>query len=210
MDEREAAFPVIFSLPLTLASEIALSIVLHLSLLSFITSITSRLIKVLAFLLYTNSFTMKQLINTCFYCLEMFIYIFLSLSFQSPCDFVSNTFDVKCSPEPDDFNPCEDVMGNYLLRVCVWIVVILAVLGNLSVMVVLMSSRFKMTVTKFLMCNLAFADFCMGIYLLLIAAIDIRTIGDYFNYAIDWQHGKFTLISFLFIETFAISSTSLI
>lgn len=62
--------------------------------------------------------------------------------------------------------------------------------GNLAVMVVLMSSRFKMTVTKFLMCNLATADLCMGVYLLMIAVMDLRTKGQYFNYAIDWQNGK--------------------
>ena len=29
-----------------------------------------------------------------------------------------------------------------------------------------------------------------GIYLLMIAITDVRTVGVYFNYAIDWQHGK--------------------
>ncbi|KAI1284812.1 Lutropin-choriogonadotropic hormone receptor [Halotydeus destructor] len=85
--------------------------------------------------------------------------------------------------------PCEDVMGNILLRISVWVVVVAAVFGNLAVMVVLMSGRFTMSVSKFLMCNLAFADFCMGVYLLLIALVDIRTMGYYFNYAIDWQNG---------------------
>jgi len=59
------------------------------------------------------------------------------------------------------------------------------------------------------MINLAIADFMMGkcirdcvfqrhtliddssigVYLLIIAVMDIRTMGVYFNYAIDWQHG---------------------
>lgn len=103
--------------------------------------------------------------------------------------FAPRKISVICTPEPDAFNPCEDVMGNILLRISVWIVVSAAIVGNLSVMVVLMSSRFKMTVSKFLMCNLAFADFCMGVYLLMIAVVDARTIGVYFNHAIEWQHG---------------------
>ncbi|UYV81763.1 TSHR [Cordylochernes scorpioides] len=97
---------------------------------------------------------------------------------------------VKCSPEPDAFNPCEDVLGNAGLRACAWLVVVAAVLGNLAVMVVLMSNRFTMSVSKFLMCNLAFADMCMGVYLLVIVAVDAHTMGAYFNYAIDWQHGE--------------------
>jgi hypothetical protein len=70
-------------------------------------------------------------------------------------------------------------------------VAIAALVGNLSVLLVLLSSRFRMTVPKFLMCNLALADLCMGIYLLLIASMDARSIGIYFNHAIDWQSGKY-------------------
>ncbi|KAG0700873.1 Lutropin-choriogonadotropic hormone receptor [Chionoecetes opilio] len=132
--------------------------------------------------------------------------------------------DVQCEPGPDAFNPCEDIMGNLALRVAVWVVVVTAVVGNLAVMIVLISSKFKrstlrnieqkiaarnrssrpvptatyvpsckpfsrMTVSKFLMVNLALADLCMGLYLLIIAAMDLHTIGVYFNYAIDWQNG---------------------
>ena len=80
-------------------------------------------------------------------------------------------------------------MGDVLLRVAVWFVVVATVVANLAVMMVLMSGKFSMTVSKFLMCNLAFADFCMGLYLSIIAAIDLHTIGHYYNYAIDWQQG---------------------
>jgi hypothetical protein len=114
------------------------------------------------------------------------------------CGNVSRTpRDVVCRPIPDAFNPCEDLMGNWWLRAAVWIVVVAAVLGNLAVLIVLLSSRFRMTVQKFLMCNLALADLCMGTYLLLIAAMDARSIGAYFNYAIDWQEGKSQLFSVL-------------
>ncbi|XP_021938827.1 lutropin-choriogonadotropic hormone receptor-like isoform X2 [Zootermopsis nevadensis] len=97
--------------------------------------------------------------------------------------------DVSCHPEPDAFNPCEDLMGNWGLRGAVWLVAVAALVGNLAVLLVLLSSRFRMTVSKFLMCNLALADLCMGIYLLIIACMDARSIGAYFNHAIDWQRG---------------------
>ncbi|XP_068220464.1 uncharacterized protein [Palaemon carinicauda] len=100
-----------------------------------------------------------------------------------------NYHDVMCVPAPDAFNPCEDIMGNIALRVAVWFVVVTAVVGNLAVMLVLVSSKFRMTVSKFLMVNLALADLSMGIYLLIIASMDLHTIGVYFNYAIDWQNG---------------------
>lgn len=81
-------------------------------------------------------------------------------------------------------------MGSQWLRICVWIVVSLTVIGNVCVLVVLFSNRSELTVPKFLMCNLALADFSMGLYLLFIASIDLHSMGEYFNYAFDWQYGK--------------------
>lgn len=96
--------------------------------------------------------------------------------------------NILCTPEPDAFNPCEDVMGYFWLRVTVWFVLLAALLGNSVVFLVLITSRSKFTVPKFLMCNLAFADFFMGVYLLLLASIDVHTLGEYFNYAVQWQN----------------------
>ncbi|KAG8443665.1 hypothetical protein GDO86_009000, partial [Hymenochirus boettgeri] len=94
-----------------------------------------------------------------------------------------------CSPIPDEFNPCEDIMGYTTLRVLIWCINILAITGNSVVLIILITSQYKFTVPRFLMCNLAFADLCMGIYLLLIASVDLKTKSQYYNYAIDWQTG---------------------
>nr|XP_012320900.1 lutropin-choriogonadotropic hormone receptor isoform X3 [Aotus nancymaae] len=96
----------------------------------------------------------------------------------------------RCAPEPDAFNPCEDIMGYDFLRVLIWLINILAIMGNMTVLFVLLTSRYKLTVPRFLMCNLSFADFCMGLYLLLIASVDSQTKGQYYNHAIDWQTGS--------------------
>ncbi|XP_073410130.1 lutropin-choriogonadotropic hormone receptor isoform X2 [Dendrobates tinctorius] len=97
---------------------------------------------------------------------------------------------LKCNPEPDAFNPCEDIMGYNFLRVLIWFISILAIAGNAVVLLVLLTSHYKFTVPRFLMCNLSFADFCMGIYLLLIASVDSKTKSQYYNHAIDWQTGS--------------------
>uniref|UniRef100_A0A7N4NV15 Lutropin-choriogonadotropic hormone receptor n=1 Tax=Sarcophilus harrisii TaxID=9305 RepID=A0A7N4NV15_SARHA len=97
---------------------------------------------------------------------------------------------LRCAPEPDAFNPCEDIMGYDFLRVLIWLINLLAIMGNFTVLLVLLTSHYKMTVPRFLMCNLSFADFCMGLYLLLIASVDSKTKGQYHNHAIDWQTGS--------------------
>uniref|UniRef100_A0A3B4DJH5 Follicle-stimulating hormone receptor n=1 Tax=Pygocentrus nattereri TaxID=42514 RepID=A0A3B4DJH5_PYGNA len=106
--------------------------------------------------------------------------------FEEHCKDVT---EVSCYPEPDAFNPCEDIMGFTFLRVLIWFISILAIVGNFIVLLVLLSSCYKLTVPRFLMCHLAFADLCMGIYLLMIAAVDIQTRSHYYNHGIDWQTG---------------------
>ncbi|XP_006632332.2 thyrotropin receptor [Lepisosteus oculatus] len=111
--------------------------------------------------------------------------------FESQYDYTvcEDDEEIVCTPEPDEFNPCEDIMGYNALRITVWFVSLLAIVGNLFVLLILLTSRYKLTVPRFLMCNLACADFCMGIYLLLIASVDHHTRSEYYNYAIDWQTG---------------------
>ncbi|XP_034050408.1 follicle-stimulating hormone receptor [Thalassophryne amazonica] len=104
-------------------------------------------------------------------------------------DHCTNSTSVTCSPIPDAFNPCDDIMTGIILRVIIWIVSVLALLGNVAVLLVLLGSHVKLTVPRFLMCHLAFADFCMGIYLVVIATADMFTRGRYYNYAMDWQTG---------------------
>ncbi|XP_061469220.1 thyrotropin receptor [Rhineura floridana] len=112
-------------------------------------------------------------------------------TFDSHYDYIicAGTDDISCTPGPDEFNPCEDIMGYKFLRIVVWFVNLLAILGNAFVLFILLTSHYKLTVPRFLMCNLAFADFCMGLYLLLIASVDLYTRSEYYNHAIDWQTG---------------------
>ncbi|XP_076153376.1 follicle-stimulating hormone receptor [Alosa pseudoharengus] len=104
-------------------------------------------------------------------------------------DYCEMKTEILCYPKPDAFNPCEDIMGHTYLRVLIWIICVLAIVGNAVVLLVLLTSRYKLTVPRFLMCHLAFADLCMGIYLMIIASVDIYTRAQYYNFGIDWQMG---------------------
>ncbi|XP_061911379.1 LOW QUALITY PROTEIN: follicle-stimulating hormone receptor [Entelurus aequoreus] len=105
--------------------------------------------------------------------------------FQANCVNISTT----CTPLPDAFNLCGDIMDTSQLRALIWIVSILTLLGNMAVLLVLLGSRSKLTVPRFLMCHLAFADLCMGVYLVVIATVDTLTQGHFYNHAIYWQTG---------------------
>ncbi|XP_065152252.1 lutropin-choriogonadotropic hormone receptor [Paramisgurnus dabryanus] len=115
---------------------------------------------------------------------------FGSLDFNYPeLDLCQRRPALLCSPEADAFNPCEDIAGFGFLRVAIWFINVLAIVGNLTVLLVIFTSRCKLSVPRFLMCHLAFADLCIGVYLLMIATVDLRTRGHYSQHAIEWQTG---------------------
>ncbi|XP_075743220.1 G-protein coupled receptor rickets [Rhipicephalus microplus] len=96
-------------------------------------------------------------------------------------------YPVQCIPLPTPFMPCEDLFGWWTLRCGVWVVFLLAMLGNGLVVIVLSLGRSKMDVPRFLVCNLALADFFMGVYLGFLAVVDASTLGEFRVYGIGWQ-----------------------
>ncbi|XP_052802629.1 follicle-stimulating hormone receptor-like isoform X2 [Mya arenaria] len=102
---------------------------------------------------------------------------------------------VECSPVPDPFQPCDDLFGWWSLRCGVWIVFLLAVLGNGSVLFVSVFSKSKLDVTRFLICNLALSDLCMGMYLGFLAIVDASTLGEFEKYATRWQSSPGCLVA---------------
>ena len=95
---------------------------------------------------------------------------------------------VECTPEPaDPFFPCDDLMDSSLLRVGVWIVFLLALLGNATVIFIIITRSSRIDVSRFLICNLAVADLCMGVYLGLLAIVDASTRGNFRSYGVEWQ-----------------------
>jgi leucine-rich repeat-containing G protein-coupled receptor 6 len=94
---------------------------------------------------------------------------------------------LQCLPTPGPFLPCQDLFDWWTLRCGVWVVFLMAMLGNGCVVFVLLFSRSKMDVPRFLVCNLAAADFCLGLYLGILAVVDASTLGTFRMYAIPWQ-----------------------
>ena len=80
-------------------------------------------------------------------------------------------------------------MKNPAVRVCLWILGIVALVGNLSVIFWRLFYSEDSKVQPFLLKNLAVADFLMGVYLIIIAVQDTRWQGEYFKYDVQWRGG---------------------
>lgn len=96
--------------------------------------------------------------------------------------------NLTCTPLNDAFNPCGDLLDSNALRVCSWFVLVFAIFGNSFKLFVLLLSKRKISIAKILMCNLAFANLCMGMFLLMIASADLYSLSEYQNFAISWQY----------------------
>ena len=109
----------------------------------------------------------------------------------SPTPRITEWRPIQCYPRPNPLTPCENLMDPWVLRAFIWAIWVLAVLGNAVVLFVLVVAREKVEVPQFLICNLAIADFFLGIYLAFLAIVDVRTFGSrtFYQSALSWQMG---------------------
>lgn len=115
-------------------------------------------------------------------------------------------YEVECIPKPSPFAPCEDLFDFWTLRCSVWVVFLLAVIGNATVIVVMLFGRTKLDVPRFLVCNLALADLFMGVYLSILAVVDSATLTVFRTFAVTWQNS--TLCSLAgFLAVFSTESS---
>ncbi|XP_066950886.1 G-protein coupled receptor GRL101-like [Macrobrachium rosenbergii] len=107
-----------------------------------------------------------------------------------------------CLPEADQFSSCEDLMSNIVLRVCIWILGLIALFGNSFVIFwrSIYSSGNKMH--SFLIVNLGLGDLMMGVYLLIVAVVDLQYRGVYAAYEEAWRSSSLCQVAG-FISTFS-------
>jgi len=97
--------------------------------------------------------------------------------------------DVICLPHRDAYHPCEDIMGARWLTVVSLMVGGIALIANLVVVIVMLTSDRRLNVHRFLMSNLAFADFCLGLYISILVSVSLDTSGEYYNHVRAWEYG---------------------
>ena len=92
----------------------------------------------------------------------------------------------NCSPLPDEYSSCSDLLSAPALQIAVWIIGIISVVGNLFV-VIWRSVKDRRTVASTLILNLGLSDCLMGLYLVIVASADTYYRGVYIFYADLWR-----------------------
>ena len=92
----------------------------------------------------------------------------------------------NCLPERDEFSSCEDLMRRPVLKSFLWILGLMTLLCNLFVLI-WRARQQKQTVYSLCVMNLAVADFFMGLYMVILASVDVYYSGVYIQYAENWK-----------------------
>ncbi|CAD5122635.1 DgyrCDS11044 [Dimorphilus gyrociliatus] len=99
----------------------------------------------------------------------------------------------KCYPRGDGISNHKNLLASPVLRVCVWIVSILSVVGNMRVIVSRIRSMRKISRGRghsLLIVHLAVADMLMGIYLFILAVQDALFRGHYLSMQKRWRNSS--------------------
>ncbi|KAK6971010.1 G-protein coupled receptor GRL101 [Biomphalaria glabrata] len=95
----------------------------------------------------------------------------------------------QCEAEEETLSTCEDLIGDSLKRVLLWIVAICAVFGNMIALgyrIIFERATFHLTYVLFVTC-LGVSDLLMGIYLVIIASVDVVYRGVYIVHENSWK-----------------------
>ncbi|KAI6185461.1 Follicle-stimulating hormone receptor [Aphelenchoides besseyi] len=92
--------------------------------------------------------------------------------------------NITCSPEPNELNPCEDIVSYPTLRFFLWPMWIIAIWGEHFGL----GDHCGRLETSFAL-SLFFHVKLVGVYLAFLAFADWKTRNEYYNYAVEWQTG---------------------
>ncbi|RWS24200.1 relaxin receptor-like protein, partial [Leptotrombidium deliense] len=95
----------------------------------------------------------------------------------------------RCTPQADEISDCEDLMSSPIQRSFLWILGGTALICNLAVIIWrFRTRRYTNPVSSTLILSLGCSDFLMGIYLIIIATVDVHYRGRYIEVADDWRN----------------------
>lgn len=114
--------------------------------------------------------------------------MFLRHRYFSDFSLCSSALHVRvCEPRGDGISSLAHLLDSVVLRVAVWVVALVACLGNLLVLVGRLVLREPNAVHSFYIKNLALADLIMGVYLFVIASHDVAFRGEYIRHDYRWR-----------------------
>ncbi|XP_063598614.1 G-protein coupled receptor GRL101-like [Penaeus indicus] len=93
----------------------------------------------------------------------------------------------QCEPKGDGISSVEHLLDSIVLRICVWVMGLMACAGNILVLVGRYVVKEPNRVHSFYIKNLSLSDLLMGVYLFIIAFYDASFRGTYIRHETSWR-----------------------
>lgn len=119
---------------------------------------------------------------------------------------------VICTAKKFQVSSCDHLISYEVLRLSIWVVGGLALLGNISSLLYRFlydRQRIRRTYSIFII-GLSISDFLMGIYMLIIAAMDVKFRGEYIWNDLEWRQSQLCVIAGILATLSSESSAMLI
>lgn len=113
-------------------------------------------------------------------------------SYKVCCIKPESVLDTNCFAPTDIIYTCANLIGNDVLRICLWLIGVSAVVGNTLVIiyrVVLDTDNLKKSHSIFVI-NLGVSDLLMGVYMIIIASVDTHYSGRYALNDQTWRYSS--------------------
>nr|XP_061835809.1 leucine-rich repeat-containing G-protein coupled receptor 6-like isoform X1 [Nerophis lumbriciformis] len=96
---------------------------------------------------------------------------------------------VQCTPTPGPFRPCDTLLGSWLVRVGLWTISLVSLLGNSLLLLSLFSSPSSMSPLRFTVACMGASNLVTGVCTSTLALVDILTLEEFSHFGARWQGG---------------------
>ncbi|XP_056131073.1 leucine-rich repeat-containing G-protein coupled receptor 6-like [Lampris incognitus] len=96
---------------------------------------------------------------------------------------------VQCTPVPGPFRPCDSLLGSWLVRVGLWSISLLSLLGNSLLLLSLLGSAGFLSPLRFTVACMGASNLLTGVCTCTLALVDALTLGEFGHHGARWEGG---------------------
>ncbi|KAM7411832.1 hypothetical protein PAMA_021690 [Pampus argenteus] len=97
---------------------------------------------------------------------------------------------VQCTPTPGPFRPCDSLLGSWLVRVGLWSISLVSLLGNSLLLLSLFSSPGYLSPLRFTVACMGASNLLTGVCTCTLALVDSLTLGEFGRHGARWEGGS--------------------
>uniref|UniRef100_A0A3P8P559 G-protein coupled receptors family 1 profile domain-containing protein n=1 Tax=Astatotilapia calliptera TaxID=8154 RepID=A0A3P8P559_ASTCA len=96
---------------------------------------------------------------------------------------------VQCTPTPGPFRPCDSLLGSWLVRVGLWCISLVSLLGNSILLLSLFGSSGYLSPLRFTVACMGASNLLTGVCMCTLALVDALTLGEFGHHGARWEGG---------------------